>query len=42
MSIENNSTIEQSGNMPKGGEQSIPKGWVETTLGGAHLLLWRI
>jgi type I restriction enzyme S subunit len=33
MSIENNSTIEQSGNMPKGGEQSIPKGWVETTLG---------
>ena len=33
MSIENNSTIEQSRNTPKGGEQSIPKGWVETTLG---------
>ena len=32
MSIENNSTIEQSRNMPKGGEKSIPKGWVETTL----------
>ena len=34
MSIENNSTIEQSRNMPKGDAQSIPKGWVETTLGG--------
>jgi type I restriction enzyme S subunit len=33
MSIENNSTIEQSRNMPKGGEKSIPKGWVETALG---------
>ena len=34
MSIEKNSTIEQSRNMPKGDAQSIPKGWVETTLGG--------
>jgi hypothetical protein len=33
MSIENNSTIEQSRNTPKGDAQSIPKGWVETTLG---------
>jgi hypothetical protein len=33
MSIENNSTIEQSRNMPKGDAQSISKGWVETSLG---------
>ena len=33
MSIENNSTIEQSRNMPKGDAQSVPKGWVESTLG---------
>jgi hypothetical protein len=33
MSIENNSTIEQSRNTPKGDAQSLPKGWVETTLG---------
>jgi type I restriction enzyme S subunit len=34
MSIENNSTIEQGRNTPKGDAQSLPKGWVETTLGG--------
>jgi type I restriction enzyme S subunit len=33
MSIENNSTIEQSRNTPKGDAQSVPKGWVETSLG---------
>ena len=33
MSMENNSTIEQSRNTPKGDAQSVPKGWVETTLG---------
>jgi hypothetical protein len=33
MSIENNSTIEQSRNMPKGDAKSLPKGWVESTLG---------
>jgi hypothetical protein len=26
------STIEQSRNMPKGDAQSVPKGWVESTL----------
>jgi type I restriction enzyme S subunit len=31
--MENNSTIEQSRNTPKGDAQSVPKGWVETTLG---------
>ena len=38
MSIENNSTIEQSRNMPKGNAKSIPKGWVETTLGEVSLI----
>jgi type I restriction enzyme S subunit len=33
MNVENNSTIEQSRNMPKGDAQSVPKGWVESTLG---------
>jgi hypothetical protein len=36
--MENNSTIEQSRNTPKGDAQSVPKGWVETALGEASLI----